>query len=181
MYSNIIRRATLSDAQELAALAERTFRETYSATNSPEDMEQHCRRSFGEAIQAAEIENRNIITLVAECQGRLAAYAQVRTSVKAPGCVTENKPGEIQRFYVAGEYQGRGVAQELMSAAIAALYEQGAEVAWLGVWERNPKAIAFYRKMGFEAVGEHIFRLGSDPQRDVVMCLPIQASDVIRA
>ena len=40
---------------------------------------------------------------------------------------------------------------------------------WLGVWERNVRAQAFYRKQGFTVVGSQIFRLGSDPQRDLVM------------
>lgn len=44
-----------------------------------------------------------------------------------------------------------------------------ADVVWLGVWERNPRAIAFYRRSGFVEVGEHVFQLGSDPQRDVIM------------
>jgi ribosomal protein S18 acetylase RimI-like enzyme len=46
-------------------------------------------------------------------------------------------------------------------------------VVWLGVWERNPKAIAFYKKFGFREVGAHVFPLGSDPQRDVVMARPV--------
>jgi ribosomal protein S18 acetylase RimI-like enzyme len=72
-------------------------------------------------------------------------------------------------LYVIGEVQGTGVAQELMNACLAEMTMSGSDVAWLGVWERNPKAIAFYRKFGFRGVGEHVFRLGNDAQRDVVM------------
>jgi len=45
----------------------------------------------------------------------------------------------------------------------------GADVAWLGVWEQNPRAISFYAKNGFAVVGEHVFVLGKDPQRDLVL------------
>jgi ribosomal protein S18 acetylase RimI-like enzyme len=39
----------------------------------------------------------------------------------------------------------------------------------LGVWENNPKAIAFYTKWGFENVGVHTFVLGSEEQRDFIL------------
>ncbi len=47
--------------------------------------------------------------------------------------------------------------------------EQGAKTLWLGVWERNDRAHAFYEKCGFADVGEHIFLFGTDPQTDRVM------------
>lgn len=169
--SHTIRLATTSDAPALATLAERTFRDTFAATNTPENMDEHCRRSFGEEVQAAEIRNPNIITLVAESNGCLVGYAQLRPGADAPGCVPGCKPAEIHRLYVAAEFHGKGLAQALISASNSALGERSCDVAWLGVWEQNPRAISFYRKCGFVEVGEHVFLLGSDSQRDVIMAL----------
>ena len=67
------------------------------------------------------------------------------------------------------------VQNEDADAVVDALLERGCDVVWLGVWERNPRAISFYRKVGFAEVGEHVFQLGSDPQRDVVMALTLDA------
>ncbi|BDD86540.1 GNAT family N-acetyltransferase [Desulfofustis limnaeus] len=169
-----VRRATTADAAELAALAERTFRETFAAANTAANMDEHCRRNYGETIQAAEIVSQSGVTLVAERDGLLVGYAHVRFDASTPSCVTGRLPGELQRLYVAGEYHGSGVAQALMAASLSALARHGCDVAWLGVWERNPRAIAFYLKLGFREVGEHVFQLGADPQRDVVMVLPLQ-------
>ena len=58
-----------------------------------------------------------------------------------------------------------------MAAVLSAAAQANCDHVWLGVWERNPKAIAFYRKFGFEVIGEHRFVLGRDPQRDLVMAL----------
>jgi ribosomal protein S18 acetylase RimI-like enzyme len=60
-----------------------------------------------------------------------------------------------------------------MDACIGELTTRRSDVAWLGVWERNPRAISFYRKFGFAEVGEHVFSLGNDPQRDIVMARKI--------
>ena len=49
----------------------------------------------------------------------------------------------------------------------------GTDALWLGVWERNPRAQAFYRTCGFAVVGTHTFVVGSDPQTDHVMARPL--------
>lgn len=167
-----LRKAGLEDARALAEIAESTFRDTFAAQNTEENMRLHCELSYGEAIQAAEIASPDRITWLAEDEGRLVGYAQVRWA-KAPDCVTARKPGEIQRLYVVKDWQGRGVAQALMQASLADIGDRGADVAWLGVSERNPRAISFYRKFGFTEVGAHVFPLGQDPQRDIVMARPV--------
>ena len=164
----MIRSAEPRDALRLAELAESTFRDTFGTLNTAEDMALHCESYYGEALQAAEIASPDGITLVSEAGQRLVGYAQLRWG-RAPACVAARAPGEIRRLYVAGDWHGKGVARELMDACIEALGRRGSDVVWLGVWERNSRAIAFYRKFGFVAVGDHVFPLGRDPQRDIVM------------
>jgi len=82
-------------------------------------------------------------------------------------------PLELKRLYVARAWHGHGVAQALMDAALTAARAHGAQTLWLGVWERNARAAAFYRKYGFTRVGEHTFVLGTDPQTDWVLARPL--------
>jgi ribosomal protein S18 acetylase RimI-like enzyme len=128
----------------------------------------HCRASYGEDLQAAEIANPNMVNLLAEHEQELIGFAQLRWG-SAPEFVPGNSAGEIQRIYVANYWHGKGIAQALMSAALEELQARGSDVVWLGVWARNPRAVAFYRKIGFIERGEHIFPLGHEPQRDIVM------------
>ncbi|WP_306601398.1 N-acetyltransferase [Geothrix sp. 21YS21S-2] len=165
---SVLRPAEPRDAAPLAALAERAFRDAFAAENTPGDMDLHCRASYGEAIQAREFRDPGLATLVWEHEGGLGGFVQLRGG-PAPACVPGSSPWEILRLYVDRAWHGRGVAQSLMGTAIALAEAGGADQVWLGVWERNPRAIAFYRKWGFEAVGEHVFVVGTDPQRDLVM------------
>jgi ribosomal protein S18 acetylase RimI-like enzyme len=153
-------------------MAEGTFRDTFSAMNKPEDMDLHCQSAYGAAIQAAEIASPHMVTLLYEQGKRLLGFAQLRWAI-APKCVIAEAPGEIQRLYVVSDAKGKGVAHELMNACIDEMVRRGSDVIWLGVWERNPRAIAFYKKFNFREVGEHVFPLGTDPQRDVVMARPV--------
>ena len=168
----LIRNAVRSDAARLARFAEEAFRATFGSVNRAEDMALHCRRSYGEALQAAEIADPRRTTLLAEHTGDLIGYAQLRWG-EAPACVVALRPGEIQRLYVLADWHGHGVAQELMTASIAEARHRRADAIWLGVWERNPRALAFYRRCGFVEVGDHVFPLGNDPQRDLVMVLAL--------
>jgi ribosomal protein S18 acetylase RimI-like enzyme len=77
---------------------------------------------------------------------------------------------------VASEWHGRGIAHQLMAAALELMQARRCDAAWLGVWEHNPRAIAFYHKFGFAEVGELPFSLGNDSQRDLVMARPLEAS-----
>ena len=163
-----IRTARPGDAGRLAQLAETTFRDTFGAENTAQDMDLHCRVNYGEAIQAAEISRQDMLTLLAEAHGELAGFAQLRWG-DAPDCVRGRTPGEIQRLYVARDWHGKGVAQALMQASLEAMRTRGSDVVWLGVWERNARASAFYRKSGFVETGDHVFAVGTDPQRDIVM------------
>lgn len=168
-----IQAALESDAGALARLAEETFRATFAASNTAENMRRHCQSSYGESIQLAEIRDPNLETWLAEDGGRLVAYAQLRRG-KVPAAIVARRPVEILRFYVHSDAHGQGVAQALMAHALGRARQLGADVVWLGVWEHNPRAIAFYRKWGFEVVGEHVFMMGDDPQRDLLMRLAVE-------
>ncbi len=167
-----VRPAGVADAPWLAALAERTFRETYAAENTPENMERYVAVHFGAARQARELADPARLTLVAELDGHAAGYAQLLWS-PAPPCVAGEAPIEVARFYVDRPWHGRGVAQSLMAGLLERASGVEARTAWLGVWERNPRAIAFYRKSGFVEVGVHEFLLGTDRQRDLVLARPL--------
>ena len=164
-----VRRAQPADAGALAHLAERTFRATFAASNTRENLDAYCAGAYGEARQAAEIADPAGATFVCADGAELVGYAQLRWG-EAPACVTAAKPAEIRRIYVDARWHGRGIAQALLAAAFAAARQGNADRVWLGVWEHNPRALAFYRKAGFAVVGQHVFQLGEDPQRDWVLC-----------
>ncbi len=163
----VIRRGVASDAEALAIFAARTFADTFASDNSAQDMEAHLAASYGIPQQTKELIDSTVITLLAHSGEQLLAYAQVRRR-RGPACVTDDQAVELHRFYVDRPAHGSGVAVTLMSAVHAAAHELDGRHLWLGVWERNLRAIAFYTKMGFVNVGSHDFYVGPDRQTDHV-------------
>jgi diamine N-acetyltransferase len=163
-----IRRGVLEDAPALAALAARTFADAFAADNRPEDLQAHLESSYGLEQQSRELSDPNEITLLVFAAETLIAFAQVRRKFP-PECVTQAQAIEVHRFYVDRLAHGKGVAQSLMTAVKSAAQEFDAQHLWLSAWERNPRAVAFYTKMGFKIVGDADFVVGSDVQTDHIM------------
>jgi ribosomal protein S18 acetylase RimI-like enzyme len=168
-----IRVGVESDASALAAFAARTFEETFGADNRPDDLRAHLSNAFGMLKQTQELLNPSMVTLLTHQGAALVAFAQVQRK-DPPPCVLVDRPIELHRFYVDRPAHGSGVAQLLMNAVQDAAHAFDGKHLWLGVWERNPRAIAFYKKVGFTDCGSTVFCVGPDPQIDRVMIAPVK-------
>ncbi len=163
-----IRLATSTDNVLLAELGARTFFDTVAQDNTPEDMAAYLAASFSPQKQADELADPLTTFLIAEIDGSTAGYARLRFG-PPPASISGRRPLEIARFYSDKAWIGHGVGAALMTACLDFAAKQGCDTIWLDVWEQNVRAIAFYRKWGFEVVGAQIFQLGNDPQNDLLM------------
>jgi GNAT superfamily N-acetyltransferase len=163
-----IRRAGPADAALLAALGATSFADTFAADNRPEDMAAYLAEAFGEPIQRAELADPTCVAFVAERDGEAVGYAMLREG-PAPAAVGEAPAIEIARLYASRRWIGAGIGAALMQRCLDDAAARGYGTVWLGVWERNARAIAFYERWGFTSVGSQSFQLGSDRQTDQVM------------
>lgn len=163
-----IRYATGDNAAMLIELGTSTFADTFAEVNTKEDMDLYLQKNFNMAQMAAELEDNKNTFLIAECDGIPAGYAKLRKGTTPPELVN-TRAIELERLYAAKAYIGKHVGKQLMDQCVAISRKQGYDTLWLGVWEHNPRAIAFYRKCGFEKFSEHPFLLGTDVQTDHMM------------
>ena len=170
----VIRPALPADAQELALLGRRLWRETYVELIPASDLEPYLAETFGPSQQVAELTDPTCRTLVLAEGGALLGYAWLRA--KAPEVeVPIKNPLEVARFYVDRSLHGRGAAQSLMAAVLAHAVSAGHDGVWLQVWEENPRALRFYAKAGFRDVGETVFLVGSLSYRDRLLVQKLMA------
>jgi GNAT superfamily N-acetyltransferase len=168
----VIRRATVEDAPLLATLAASTFADTFAEENDPADMRAYVATAFGDEVQRAELADPRHVVLIAERDGDAVGYAMLRDGVAPeaiPGAFTASDSMEIARLYAVQRHIGAGIGSALMQRCLGEAVTLGRRTVWLGVWERNARAIAFYARWGFVDVGAQTFTLGSDVQHDRVM------------
>jgi len=167
-----LRRAVVQDASSLAAFAARTFFEAFGADNDPKHMAAHLAATYSPELQRSELSDPSVVALLLEVDGALAGYAMVRRN-EPPACVHNRAAIELWRFYIDRPWHGLGGAQRLMAGVRDVATERGAAAIWLGVFEKNPRAIAFYGKCGFVDAGAAEFNLGGDLQNDRIMVLDL--------
>ena len=163
-----IRRATIDDAASLAALGRRTFLDTFGADNSQDDLAAFLDGAYAESIQREELAASHLTYFLAEAEGAPVGFALLRHD-KSPMFLDDPTAIELQRLYVDRAWHGTGLAQSLMAICLEDAVARGASSLFLGVWERNSRALRFYAAQGFDVVGSQVFMLGSDAQTDLVM------------
>jgi len=163
-----LRKCGLADLEVLCELGCQTFVETFGPLNTAETMQAYLSSAFDAARLSAELGNPHSAFYLLSADGCPAGYLKLneldaQSDIKDPALL------EIERIYVRASFQGRGLGQRLMQQALEVAAEQHKRALWLGVWEHNPAAIEFYKKMGFVITGSHLFVLGTEEQTDYVM------------
>jgi ribosomal protein S18 acetylase RimI-like enzyme len=172
MNSIIISRLGINDVEKLQVISRSTFAQTFYEHNNAEDMKAYLDTSFAIDKLIAEISNPNSEFYFAIENEIIVGYLKVNTGTAQ----TENKDAsafEIERIYVDQAYLGKKIGQLLFEKAIDLAKVKKASYVWLGVWEENHRALAFYKKNGFIPFDKHIFRLGNDEQTDIMMKLEL--------
>ncbi|WP_084138456.1 GNAT family N-acetyltransferase [Chryseolinea serpens] len=162
-----IRNANLDDAALLAELGWKTFYETFAPLNNEADVKLYVDKNFTTERLIQELEDPHAIFLIAQAGDTVAGYAKLRTQLN-PDAPPDTVSIELERIYSDRDFLGKSVGKTLMQASIDLAKQRGCDTLWLGVWEFNPRAIAFYEKWGFEKFSSHPFLLGTDLQTDLL-------------
>lgn len=168
-----IRFATAEDAELIVDLSRKTFYETFGYLNTKENMDLFMNGPFSRENLVDEVSNPDNIFLLVFDEDTPVAYAKMRHGEKYPQFEGKDSV-EVARIYVINSYIGAGVGQELMRKCIFLAKDMKKEIIWLGVWEKNARAIKFYTNWGFEKFAEHPFILGEDVQTDWLMKKQLQ-------
>lgn len=163
-----IRAATKKDAELIADISRQTFYETFAAHNTKQDMDKFMSIQFAKEKLIAELSDPENIFFLAFGEDQVAGYLKLRDG-QNPEQLQDFAAIEIVRIYSVTSMIGKGVGKLLMQTSIDEAIKRNKEVLWLGVWEKNQRAIEFYTKWGFEKFGEHDFILGNDIQTDWLM------------
>ena len=163
-----VRYATTNDAKLIADISHQTFYDTFVAENTRENMDKFLNEQFTKAKLMFEVGARENTFLLAYLDEEVAGYAKLRDS-RVPVSLGSKNAIEIARLYAMSGMIGKGIGKELMLHCIDIAGQREKDYLWLGVWEKNYRAIEFYTKWGFEKFDDTDFLLGDDVQKDWLM------------
>ncbi len=163
-----VRKISLNDLEQLQQIGRQTFLETFSASNSQENMSKYLEDGFSSDKLTAELNNAASEFYFAELDNTAIGYLKLNTG-QSQTEMKDDTALEIERIYVLQEFHGKKVGQILYDKALEVANQLNSGYVWLGVWEENPRAISFYKKNGFVEFDKHMFKLGDDEQTDIMM------------
>jgi ribosomal protein S18 acetylase RimI-like enzyme len=173
MAENIqIKKISLNEIDQLQKIGRQTFLETFSDSNSEENMKNYLEEGFSSEKLTAELNNKDSEFYFATLENNVIGYLKVNFGASQTE-LKDSKALEIERIYVSKEFHGKKIGQLLYDKAIEIAKQKNSEYVWLGVWEENLRALSFYRKNGFVEFDKHIFKLGDDEQTDLMMKLKL--------
>ena len=153
-------------------ICRRTFSDTFALTNSETNMRVYMDTYFNLKRLEQELRDPKRSIFMAWVDGQPVAYLNMYDG-PVEKSVSAERSIELNRIYVDKDFQGKGVSHLLMDKAIEVAREKNKTGVWLGVWEKNMRAQAFYVKRGFKKMGTHIFEMGLDPQTDYIFELEL--------
>lgn len=167
-----IKRVTVQDINQLKEIGRKTFHETFSESNSEQNMQKYLDEKFSSEKLTEELNNSDSEFYFATLENNVIGYLKVNFG-KSQTELKDDKALEIERIYVSKEFHGKKIGQLLYDKAIEVAKNNHNDYVWLGVWEKNLRAIGFYKKNGFVEFDKHIFKLGNEEQTDIMMKLKL--------
>lgn len=162
------RKCNIQDLKVLRSISIETFTNTYAHLNTKENFEKHLESAFNENQLTQELQNPETVFYFLENENQVIGYLKLNEG-DAQSEKMKNHCYEVERIYLKKAFHGKGYGRLLLEKAIEVAIEKGKNEVWLGVWEKNPNAIGFYKKMGFEVFGTHVFKVGDEEQTDFLL------------
>ncbi|MCE2847401.1 MAG: GNAT family N-acetyltransferase [Sphingobacteriales bacterium] len=172
MYDIEIIKVKLADITDLQSIGRQTFFESFADQNTAEDMQKYLDNNLSIDKLKNELADKNSEFYFATLDNKVIGYLKINFG-QAQTELKDKSSLEIERIYVLKDFHGKNVGQVLCNKAIDIAKQTKSDYVWLGVWEKNPRAINFYMKNGFVEFDKHIFMLGNDKQTDIMMRLKL--------
>lgn len=167
-----IKKVELNEIDDLQKISRQTFAETFASENSSDNMIVYLDQVLSSKKLMSELSNINTEFYFVKYANKVIGYLKLNFG-RSQTEIQDEKAVEIERIYVLKEFHGKNIGQLLYDKAIQIARQKNADYVWLGVWEKNPRAIRFYQKNGFVAFDKHLFKLGDDEQTDIMMKLKL--------
>ncbi|WP_203640874.1 GNAT family N-acetyltransferase [Levilactobacillus andaensis] len=159
---------TLADLKTLQQVSRATFADTFGAANTPTDLAEYLDTAYSDAQLTQEMQQPTTRFEFILVDDQVAGYLKLNW-----GASQSERRGpatlEIERIYILPAFKRQGLGRQFYDDAVATAKQLGCRTIWLGVWEHNEPAQKFYQRMGFQQVGDHVFQLGTDAQRDLIL------------
>lgn len=166
--SDCIKACTVSQLTLLREISIETYRDTFTESNSEALMESYLSSAFNIEKITAEFNHPDSCFYFIYSQDQVAGLLKVNEA-GAQTDIKDDDSLEVERLYVRKAFFRKGLGNKLMAFACDLAIQADKSYLWLGVWEKNFRALSFYQNNDFVEIGKHPFDMAGDIQTDLVL------------
>ncbi len=160
MQNISIRKATASDAPVISLLARVTFTETFAQDfDNKQDLLEYYDKTFSVEKITKSIVNENNVFWMAFYDNLPVGYAKLKKHSTSE-FINSHATSQLQKIYVLSDFLHKKIGHLLQNEMFKETKFLGSKFLWLSVLKSNERAISFYIKSNFTAIGEHTFDIG---------------------
>ncbi len=163
-------KCTNSDLDRLLSISRKTFIDAFENHNNPDDFKAYMETAFSREQILRELTNPQMSFYLVYSEDEPIAYFKLNED-EAQRDIKDENAMELERIYVKSEFQRNKIGHFMLNNIKRIAVSKNKSYLWLGVWEKNGKAIRFYEKNGFIKFGKHPYFIGTDKQMDWLMKL----------
>lgn len=153
---NKIVKATVSDAKILSKVSVESFLVPHGHSSPKHDIEAYISKNFNEDNLRIELSEPTNEYYLIYHNNQLAGFSKVIFNISNENIEVQNIT-KMERLYLLKEFYGLNLGKVLFDFNAALSQKNNQAGIWLAVWTENPRAIAFYTKMGMKNVGSYDF------------------------
>ena len=157
-----------NDIDQLLAISKSTFINAFEKDNKPDDFNTYIGIAFNEKVLLSQLRNPDSFFYFVYLDTHAIGYLKLNQN-QAQTELRVAEGMELERIYVVEAFQGRGYGLGILRKVQEIALRLDKRFVWLGVWEKNKKAIRFYQRYGFSKFGTHPYYIGTDEQTDWLM------------
>lgn len=163
-----LKKGTLADVMLLQQISIETFTDTFKEQNTEEDLKQYLEKAYTVDQLKKELSNKKSAFFFLLDNEETVGYLKLNVADAQTEEIAEDAV-EIERIYIRNGHKRKGYGKILIESAERFARKENKKIIWLGVWEENSAALAFYKDRGYIHTSSHSFFMGDDEQTDFIM------------
>lgn len=164
-------KATIQDIELLTQIGKTSFLEAHGKSASEENINEYVNQKFNKQVFETELKDSNNIFYIIYFNKKAVGYSKIIFNTQHPNIPFKNIT-KLERLYLLEEFHSLKLGLELFNYNLQESVKHKQVGMWLFVWTENHKAINFYKKAGFEIVGQHDFQISathSNPNHQMLL------------
>ena len=168
------RPATPHDASALSELGRTSFVDAFGHLYSADNLNRFLDQTYSKPVIENDLANPLRLFRVAEQGGEMLGYCKLGLDVTLDHDAQGRRAMELKQLYLRGARTGSGIGAALMRWALDEANTRRFDDIILSVWSGNHDAQRFYRRHGFEKIGDTIFMVGDHCDEEYLMGLRLR-------